>query len=256
MAESVWLRCALPYPASLTAPGLGVLVAALAWPAGAVGWKVAGALLAGLVAWTLLEYVLHRFVLHGVEPFRAWHLAHHRNPTQPIRVPLGFGFNGRIRRVCPLAGLGILALQRVELFPQRLFNRLCGRCLELGKRVLDLVENRNGQILHVSELGHENILVRHHIIFQILECCCRAVPDFGKSQACAQADDVPTVAEVFNEGQHGRNQGCNTTVAGPCGNLLPERLDGIPGPLQRVFEVIILGDGRADFLPHIANALF
>lgn len=90
MAESVWLRCALPYPASLTAPGLGVLVAALAWPAGAVGWKVAGALLAGLVAWTLLEYVLHRFVLHGVEPFRAWHLAHHRNPTQPIRVPLAF----------------------------------------------------------------------------------------------------------------------------------------------------------------------
>jgi cyclopropane-fatty-acyl-phospholipid synthase len=90
VAESVWLRCALPYPASLTAPGLGVLVAALAWPAGADGWKAAAAVLAGLVAWTLSEYLLHRFLLHGVEPFRAWHLAHHRNPTQPIRVPLAF----------------------------------------------------------------------------------------------------------------------------------------------------------------------
>jgi len=90
VAESVLLRITLPYPASLAAPALGLLVAGLAWPAGVGGWKVAGAVLAGLVAWTLLEYVLHRFVLHGVEPFRAWHLAHHRDPTRPIRVPLAF----------------------------------------------------------------------------------------------------------------------------------------------------------------------
>lgn len=84
------LRCALPYPASLAAPGLGMLLAGLAWPAGVGGWRTAGTVLAGLGAWTLLEYVLHRFVLHGVEPFRAWHLAHHRDPFQPIRVPLAF----------------------------------------------------------------------------------------------------------------------------------------------------------------------
>ena len=87
---SVWLRFALPYPASLAAPGVGLLVAVFAWPAGTAGWVAVGAVLAGLCAWTLLEYVLHRIVLHGVEPFCAWHLAHHRNPTQPIRVPLAF----------------------------------------------------------------------------------------------------------------------------------------------------------------------
>lgn len=90
MAEPVQLRCALPYPASLAAPVLGVLAAGLSWPVGAGGGKVAAAVLAGLIAWTLLEYVLHRFVLHGVEPFRAWHLVHHRDPSQPIRVPLAF----------------------------------------------------------------------------------------------------------------------------------------------------------------------
>jgi len=36
--------------------------------------------LLGLVAWTLVEYVLHRFVLHGMQPFQAWHAEHHRRP--------------------------------------------------------------------------------------------------------------------------------------------------------------------------------
>lgn len=46
--------------------------------------------LGGLVLWTLLEYVLHRFLLHRVEPFRRWHLEHHRAPEQPMRTPLVF----------------------------------------------------------------------------------------------------------------------------------------------------------------------
>jgi len=33
--------------------------------------------LLGLAAWTLVEYVLHRFVLHGIQPFKAWHAEHH-----------------------------------------------------------------------------------------------------------------------------------------------------------------------------------
>jgi sterol desaturase/sphingolipid hydroxylase (fatty acid hydroxylase superfamily) len=36
--------------------------------------------LAGIAAWTLVEYVLHRFVLHGLQPFRRWHAEHHRRP--------------------------------------------------------------------------------------------------------------------------------------------------------------------------------
>lgn len=42
---------------------------------------------AGLVAWTLTEYVLHRFVLHGVSPFRDWHAEHHRRPAALICSP-------------------------------------------------------------------------------------------------------------------------------------------------------------------------
>ena len=43
--------------------------------------------LLGLVAWTLLEYVLHRFVLHGMQPFQAWHAEHHRRPRALIGTP-------------------------------------------------------------------------------------------------------------------------------------------------------------------------
>jgi len=43
--------------------------------------------LLGLAAWTLVEYVLHRFVLHGMQPFRAWHAEHHRRPRALIGTP-------------------------------------------------------------------------------------------------------------------------------------------------------------------------
>lgn len=34
----------------------------------------------GILTWTLVEYLLHRFVLHGLQPFRNWHAEHHRRP--------------------------------------------------------------------------------------------------------------------------------------------------------------------------------
>lgn len=40
--------------------------------------------LTGLVSWTAVEYVLHRFVLHGLQPFRKWHVLHHQRPTALI----------------------------------------------------------------------------------------------------------------------------------------------------------------------------
>ena len=43
--------------------------------------------LIGLVSWTLIEYVLHRFVLHGLQPFRRWHAAHHERPSALICAP-------------------------------------------------------------------------------------------------------------------------------------------------------------------------
>jgi sterol desaturase/sphingolipid hydroxylase (fatty acid hydroxylase superfamily) len=51
------------------------------WP-GMLGWSVAG-----LFGWTLVEYLLHRFLLHGLQPFRGWHEAHHTRPTARICTP-------------------------------------------------------------------------------------------------------------------------------------------------------------------------
>ena len=44
--------------------------------------------LLGLVAWTLVEYLLHRFLLHGVRTFQAWHAEHHRRPRALIGTPI------------------------------------------------------------------------------------------------------------------------------------------------------------------------
>ncbi len=49
--------------------------------------EIAAVALAGLAGWTLVEYVLHRFVLHGIAPFRRWHALHHERPMALICTP-------------------------------------------------------------------------------------------------------------------------------------------------------------------------
>jgi sterol desaturase/sphingolipid hydroxylase (fatty acid hydroxylase superfamily) len=49
--------------------------------------EIIGFTLAGLGGWTLIEYLLHRFVLHRVQPFYRWHAEHHRRPTALIFAP-------------------------------------------------------------------------------------------------------------------------------------------------------------------------
>ena len=41
----------------------------------------------GLASWTLVEYAMHRYVLHGMQPFRRWHAAHHERPQALICTP-------------------------------------------------------------------------------------------------------------------------------------------------------------------------
>ena len=41
----------------------------------------------GLAGWTFIEYVLHRFVLHGMLPFSRWHQEHHQRPAALICAP-------------------------------------------------------------------------------------------------------------------------------------------------------------------------
>lgn len=43
--------------------------------------------LAGISLWTFAEYAIHRFVLHGMAPFKAWHERHHEEPTALICTP-------------------------------------------------------------------------------------------------------------------------------------------------------------------------
>lgn len=67
---------------------IGALALYLAWrgPAAQAGALVSAAAL-GAAAWTLIEYAVHRVVLHHVPPFRGWHAAHHRSPTALIGLP-------------------------------------------------------------------------------------------------------------------------------------------------------------------------
>lgn len=92
MAEPWTLRVALAYPASLALPFIGLAALGMSWSLGtnAAGGLAAALVVLGLAGWTLIEYVLHRWILHGVEPFRRWHLAHHRDAAVPIRVPVMF----------------------------------------------------------------------------------------------------------------------------------------------------------------------
>ena len=68
--------------------GLAVLLAAEA-PRGH-GLTTAALIAVGLIGWSALEYVLHRFVLHGIQPFKGWHEAHHDRPSALICAPTLF----------------------------------------------------------------------------------------------------------------------------------------------------------------------
>ena len=51
------------------------------------GVESAALVLLGLASWSLLEYVIHRFVLHGIAPFSGWHERHHSRPTALVSAP-------------------------------------------------------------------------------------------------------------------------------------------------------------------------
>lgn len=51
------------------------------------GLAVAALALLGLCSWTVIEYAFHRFILHGMPPFRRWHAVHHARPLALICTP-------------------------------------------------------------------------------------------------------------------------------------------------------------------------
>jgi cyclopropane-fatty-acyl-phospholipid synthase len=38
----------------------------------------------GLAGWSAIEYLVHRFLFHGLQPFQRWHAEHHARPTALI----------------------------------------------------------------------------------------------------------------------------------------------------------------------------
>jgi cyclopropane-fatty-acyl-phospholipid synthase len=67
---------------------IGVLTVTLSvGPPQAMRGKLALLVLAAVAGWSLLEYVVHRFVFHGIQPFRRWHAAHHASPRDLICAP-------------------------------------------------------------------------------------------------------------------------------------------------------------------------
>ncbi len=65
---------------------------------------------AGLASWSLIEYLLHRFVLHGLQPFKRWHLEHHKRPTALIGAPTALS-SGLIFTLVSLPAWALLGLQ-------------------------------------------------------------------------------------------------------------------------------------------------
>lgn len=53
-------------------------------------WSLA--FVAGLAGWSLVEFVVHRYILHHVPPFRQLHALHHADPTALIGTPTWLSF--------------------------------------------------------------------------------------------------------------------------------------------------------------------
>jgi sterol desaturase/sphingolipid hydroxylase (fatty acid hydroxylase superfamily) len=78
------------YRADFAFYGAAILVLAVLLATGAphAHWqKYACLAAAGVIGWSALEYVVHRFVLHGIQPFQGWHAEHHARPTALICAP-------------------------------------------------------------------------------------------------------------------------------------------------------------------------
>lgn len=136
-------------------PVLAALVAYSLW-AGVAWWLVVATVAAGWLAWTLTEYLLHRYVFHfvGAEPYkRRFHFiihgVHHDFPQDVDRlvmplgvtIPLGLAFYLLMSMVagplhaCPLFvgfALGYLAYDGIHYFTHHLPAR--GRVAKYLKR--------------------------------------------------------------------------------------------------------------------------
>jgi sterol desaturase/sphingolipid hydroxylase (fatty acid hydroxylase superfamily) len=132
-------------------------------PAGA-RWSLVALALAGVLLWSALEYGLHRFVLHGLQPFARWHGEHHRRPKALIGTPTLVS--------APLFGLLVALPAVLALGPLR------GGALTLGVLAGYLAYVAMHHALHHDRMVHpwwqarRFAHARHH---HLLQPCCFGV---------------------------------------------------------------------------------
>jgi sterol desaturase/sphingolipid hydroxylase (fatty acid hydroxylase superfamily) len=155
------------YRADFMAYGLAVATLSgwltLRAPAGA-RWSLVALALAGVLLWSALEYGLHRFVLHGLQPFARWHGEHHRRPKALIGTPTLVS--------APLFGLLVALPAVLALGPLR------GGALTLGVLAGYLAYVAMHHALHHDRMVHpwwqarRFAHARHH---HLLQPCCFGV---------------------------------------------------------------------------------
>ena len=97
------------YPLAITA-----LAAYAIWQGPRGGWATwLGAFVSGVALWTLVEYVLHRFVLHHVPYIKEAHDAHHQDQQALIGTPIWISLT--IMVVFVLVPLNFLVEQHVAI---------------------------------------------------------------------------------------------------------------------------------------------
>jgi cyclopropane-fatty-acyl-phospholipid synthase len=64
---------------------LGLMLAVGAPPALRIA--IVSLVICGVLAWTAIEYAMHRLLFHGVEPFQRWHAEHHHRPSALLGTP-------------------------------------------------------------------------------------------------------------------------------------------------------------------------
>ena len=76
----------------------------------AAAFNVSVSLIVGIATWTLVEYLVHRFIYHHAPVFSALHDAHHEAPNAFIGVP-SFISSGFLITVCyfPVRGFDAVA---------------------------------------------------------------------------------------------------------------------------------------------------
>jgi sterol desaturase/sphingolipid hydroxylase (fatty acid hydroxylase superfamily) len=111
MEQRMKLSKALYFGDFVAAPLAVLVLAAMAFAAR--GFEAAGpwllAFLAGLWAWTLVEYAVHRWLYHRVPFFEKFHDAHHADPNGLIGAPSFFAIGVILALFfAPLLAIGLI----------------------------------------------------------------------------------------------------------------------------------------------------